>query len=73
VVPETAADRISGRHVRRLRDRYDSGEAEGLIDRRRGRAAMDRIEFVVESIVVEHYRTRYWHFTKTLLPTSVTL
>lgn len=54
---------ISERHFRRLRDRYEAEGAEGLIDRRRGRrsgrrAAVDRIEFVVEQ-----YRTRYFDFT----------
>lgn len=54
---------ISERHFRRLRDRYEAEGAEGLIDRRRGRAsgrraAVDRIEFVVEQ-----YRTRDWDFT----------
>jgi transposase len=54
---------MSERHFRRLRDRYEATGAEGLIDRRRGRASgrrapVDRIEFVVEQ-----YRTRYWDFT----------
>jgi transposase len=54
---------ISERHFRRLRERYAAEGAEGLIDRRRGRAsgrraAVDRTEFVVEQ-----YRTRYWDFT----------
>jgi hypothetical protein len=64
---------ISERHFRRLPDRYEANGAEGLIDRRRGRASgrrpsahgldpwgapVDRIEFVVEQ-----YRTRYWDFT----------
>lgn len=54
---------ISERHFRRLRDRYEADGAEGLIDRRRGRlsgrrAAVDRIEFVVEQ-----YRTRYFDFS----------
>jgi transposase len=54
---------ISERHFRRLRDRYEAEGAEGLIDRRRGRAsgrraAVDQIEFVVEQ-----YRTRYFDFT----------
>ena len=44
---------ISERHFRRLRDRYEAEGAEGLIDRRRGRAsgrrvAADRIEWVIE-------------------------
>lgn len=54
---------ISERHFRRLRDRYEAEGAEGLIDRRRGRASgrrapVDRIEWVIEQ-----YRTRYWDFT----------
>lgn len=54
---------ISERHFRRLRDRYETEGAEGMIDRRRGRksgrrAAVDRIEFVLEQ-----YRTRYFDFT----------
>jgi transposase len=54
---------ISERHFRRLRERYAAEGAEGLIDRRRGRASgrrapVDRVEFVVEQ-----YRTRYWDFT----------
>ncbi len=54
---------ISERHFRRLRDRYEAEGAEGLIDRRRGRASgrrvpVDRIEFVLEQ-----YRTRYFDFT----------
>ena len=54
---------MSERHFRRLRDRYEAEGAEGLIDRRRGRAAgrrapVDRIEWVLEQ-----YRTRYWDFT----------
>lgn len=54
---------MSERHFRRLRDRYEAEGAEGLVDRRRGRvsgrrAAVDRIEWVLEQ-----YRTRYWDFT----------
>ena len=54
---------MSERHFRRLRDRYEAEGAEGLMDGRRGRAsgrraAVDRIEFVVEQ-----FRTRYWDFT----------
>jgi transposase len=54
---------ISERHFRRLRDRYEEQGAEGLIDRRRGRASgrrapLDRIEWVIEQ-----YRTRYFDFT----------
>src|ERR671938_223302 len=54
---------FSERHFRRLRDRYEAEGAEGIIDRRRGRASarrapVDRIEWVVEP-----YRTRYFDFT----------
>jgi len=54
---------ISERQFRRLRDRYEEDGADGLIDRRRGRAsgkrvAVDRIEWVLEQ-----YRTRYFDFT----------
>jgi transposase len=54
---------MSERHFRRLRDRYDAEGAEGIIDRRRGRAStrrapLDRIEWVLEQ-----YRTRYSDFT----------
>lgn len=54
---------MSERHFRRLRDRYEADGAEGIIDRRRGRAsprrvAVDRIEWVIEQ-----YRTRYFDFT----------
>ena len=54
---------ISERHFRRLRDRYEAEGAEGLIDRRRGRASgraapVDRIEWMLEA-----YRTRYFDFT----------
>ena len=54
---------FSERHFRRLRDRYEAEGAEGIIDRRRGRASarrapLDRIEWVVEP-----YRTRSIAFT----------
>ena len=54
---------MSERHFRRLRDRYEAEGAEGLIDRRRGRASaraapVDQIEWVLDQ-----YRTRYWDFT----------
>ena len=54
---------ISERHFRRLRDVYEAEGAEGLIDKRRGRASgrrapVDKIEWVIEQ-----YRTRYWDFT----------
>jgi transposase len=54
---------MSERHFRRLRDRYEAQGADGLIDRRRGRASaraapVDQIEWVLDQ-----YRTRYWDFT----------
>ncbi|HEV2364394.1 MAG TPA: ISNCY family transposase [Caulobacteraceae bacterium] len=54
---------ISERHFRRLRDRYEAEGAEGLIDRRRGKAsgrrvAVDRIEWVLDQ-----FATRYFDFT----------
>ncbi len=54
---------FSERHFRRLRDRYEAQGAEGIIDRRRGRASarrapLDRIEWVVEP-----YRTRSFDVT----------
>ncbi len=54
---------ISERHFRRLRDRYEAGGAEGLIDGRRGKAsgrrvAVDRIEWVLDQ-----FATRYFDFT----------
>ena len=54
---------ISERHFRRLRDVYEAEGAEGIIDKRRGRASarrapVDQIEWVIEA-----YRTRYWDFT----------
>ncbi len=54
---------MSERHFRRLRDRYEAEGAEGLVDRRLGRASAraapaDRIEWVLEL-----YRTRYRDFS----------
>jgi hypothetical protein len=54
---------MSERHFRRLRDAHAAKGAEGLIDRRRGRAsgrraAVDEIEWVVAE-----FRTRYFDFT----------
>ena len=54
---------IGERHFRRLRDAYEAQGAEGIIDRRRGRASgrrapVDEIEWVIEK-----FRTRYFDFT----------
>ena len=54
---------MSERHFRRLRDAYEERGAEGIIDRRRGRASgrragVDEIEWVIEA-----FRSRYFDFT----------
>ena len=54
---------MSERHFRRLRDRYEAGGAEGIVDRRRGRvsgrrAPMDQVDWVIDQ-----YMTRYFDFT----------
>jgi hypothetical protein len=54
---------MSERHFRRLRDAHEAQGAEGIIDRRRGRASgrrapLDEIEWVIEA-----FRTRYFDFT----------
>ena len=51
---------MSERHFRRLRDAYEAHGAEGIVDRRRGRASgrragVDEIEWVIEE-----FRTRYY-------------
>src|SRR5215210_688979 len=43
---------MSERHFRRLRDAYEAHGAEGIVDRRRGRASgwrADEIEWVIEA------------------------
>jgi len=54
---------ISERHFRRLRDRYDTEGAEGLIDRRRGKASVKRVPVDRIEFVIEQFTTRYWDFT----------
>jgi transposase len=54
---------MSERHFRRLRDRYESEGAEGVVDRRLGRASGRRAPVDQVEWVVEQYRTRYWDFT----------
>ena len=46
---------MSERHFRRLRDRYEAEGAEGLIDRRRGRASGRRAP-----VVRRHASLRLW-------------
>lgn len=54
---------LSERHFRRLRDAYEAHGAEGLIDRRRGRASGRRAPVDEIEWVVEEFRTRYFDFT----------
>jgi transposase len=54
---------ISERHFRRLRDAYEEKGAEGLIDKRRGRASGRRAPVDEIEWVLEQFRTRYFDFT----------
>jgi Winged helix-turn helix len=54
---------MSERHFRRLRDAYEAHGAEGIIDRRRGRASGRRAPVDEIAWVVEEFRTRYFDFT----------
>ena len=54
---------MSERHFRRLRDAYEERGAEGIIDRRRGRASGRRAPGDEIAWVMEEFRTRYFDFT----------
>lgn len=54
---------ISERHFRRLRDGYEEGGAEAIVDRRRGRPASNKAPDDAADFVAEQYRTRYFDFT----------
>src|SRR3982750_236590 len=54
---------MSERHFRRLRDAYEAHGAEGIVDRRRGRASGRRAGVDEIAWVVEEFRTRYFDFT----------
>ena len=54
---------MSERHFRRLRDRYEAEGAEGIVDKRLGRASARRAPVDEVDWVVETFRTRYWDFT----------
>ena len=54
---------VSERHFRRLRDRYEAEGAEGIIDRRRGRASGRRAPVDQLEWVIEQYMTRYFDFS----------
>jgi len=53
---------MSERHFRRLRDRHEAEGAEGLIDRRRGKASGRRAPVDTIEWVLEQFRTRYFDF-----------
>lgn len=58
---------MSERHFRRLRDAYEAEGAEGLIDRRRGRASgrrapVDQVEWVIEEYCTKYFDFTYKHF-----------
>jgi hypothetical protein len=54
---------MSERHFRRLRDRYEAEGAEGIVDRRLGRASARRAPVDQIAWVLDLYRSRYWDFT----------
>src|SRR5688500_1540364 len=54
---------MSERHFRRLRDRYEADGAEGIVDRRLGRASSRRVPVDRIAWVLDQYRTRYADFT----------
>ncbi len=54
---------MSERHFRRLRDAYEAGGAEAIVDRRHGRPASNRAPDAAVAWVVDEYRTRYFDFT----------
>jgi len=65
VTCEAAAEWLgmSERHFRRLRDRYEAEGAEGIVDRRRGRASGRRAPVDQVEWVIEQYMTRYFDFS----------
>lgn len=54
---------MSERHFRRLRDAYEAKGAEGIVDRRRGRASGRRAPIDEIEWVIGEFRTRYFDFT----------
>lgn len=54
---------MSERHFRRLRDRYEAEGAEGIADKRLGRASARRAPVDEVAWVVEMFRTRHFDFT----------
>jgi hypothetical protein len=54
---------VSERHFRRMRDMYDAEGAEGIVDRRLGRASARRVPVDDIAWILDEYRTRYRGFT----------
>ncbi len=54
---------VSERTFRRWRDRWEAEGAEGLYDRRLGRASARRASVDTVAEVLELFETRYWDFT----------
>ena len=54
---------VSERTFRRWRDRYEAEGAEGLYDRRLGRASARRVGVDEVLDVLRLFETRYWDFT----------
>ena len=54
---------VSERTFRRWRDRWEAEGAEGLYDRRLGRASARRAPVDTVAEVLELFETRYWDFT----------
>src|SRR4029079_8692998 len=62
---------MSERHVRRLRDAYEAHGAEGIVDRRHGRASGRRAPFDEFAGVLEEFRTRSFDFTAKHFPEAI--
>lgn len=54
---------MSERHFRRLRDGFEEGGAEAILDRRQGRRASNKAPPDVADWVVEQFRTKYFDFS----------
>ena len=54
---------MSERHFRRLRDAYEAHGADGIVDKRRGRASGRRAPLDEIEWLVEQFTTRYFDFT----------
>jgi hypothetical protein len=52
----------SERHFRRLRDNYEEGGTEAIVDRRRGRPASNKAPDETANFVAEQYRRKYFDF-----------